>query len=161
MNDSASSDQAAQQKNHQQYSAECFNRTWGFLDKQVRSAEDELKMLSSAHASLFHWMEREDCTPRNLSIGLWQVSRVYAVLGSAQEAMRFGMEALRVSEENKLDSFCLAYAHEAVSRAALVGGNRDLAQVHLEKMKEYAAEVTEEFDKKLLSNDAKDLESKM
>ena len=66
---------------HRWFSADCFNRVWALLEKAGRTPAEDERMISLCHASLAHWRERMDCTTRNLSIGYWQLSRVYAVLG--------------------------------------------------------------------------------
>ncbi|MGJ8642343.1 MAG: hypothetical protein ACSHX9_02955 [Luteolibacter sp.] len=118
-------------------------------------------MITTSHASLFHWLNREDCTPENLSIGLWQLARVYAVVNSPLEAMRNGKDCLEVSESNSLSPFYLAYAHEAVSRAALIGGDIEIALRHLRLSEEYAEEVEDQDDKKLIESDLEGLHKQL
>ena len=143
---------------HQEFSCECFNQTWGLLDLEERSEGQVMEMISTAHASLYHWRQREDATPENLSIGLWQLARVYAVAKSPQEAMRHAKACLKISEDNGLSPFCMAYAHEAVCRAALIDGNADLAKIHLDATVKHAAGVTDEHDKKLIDADVEALQ---
>ena len=105
-------------QDHKKLSADCFNRTWELLDKKNRTAEENERMTSLAHASLAHWRMREDCTDHNLGIGYWQLSRVCSVLGQGNNAERYGGQCLHVS--GKETPFYLAYAHEALTRAALL-----------------------------------------
>ena len=52
---------------HQYFSADCFNKTWDFIDKDAdRSAEENISMLHTAIASLWHWSQREDVKLENL-----------------------------------------------------------------------------------------------
>tara|TARA_R110000850_G_scaffold6593_18_gene25489 strand:- start:845 stop:1168 length:324 start_codon:yes stop_codon:yes gene_type:complete len=92
---------------HKQLSVSSFNEVWELLDKSDRSNEENRLMREMAHASLFHWLKREDCQHMNLSIGLWLVSRVYAVLGKFTEATSYAAECIEVSERNTLSPFCL------------------------------------------------------
>lgn len=66
---------------HRFFAADCFNRAWELIDKPDRTSDDDLRMISLAQASLWHWTERPDCTPRNLSIGYWQLSHIYSAVG--------------------------------------------------------------------------------
>jgi len=75
---------------HAYFSAHCFNSTWDLLDKKERSAAEDQDMILRSMASLWHWTQRPDATNTNRSVGYWQVSRVYAVLGRADEARRYG-----------------------------------------------------------------------
>jgi hypothetical protein len=138
-------------QDHKKLSADCFNRAWELLDKKQRTKEDDERMISLAHASLAHWRLREDCTDQNLSIGYWQLSRVYAVLGQGNNAARYGGLCLHVS--GKEPPFYLAYAHEALARAALINERRELFDQHLAEAKALAAKVTDADEKKLLEDD--------
>ena len=118
-------------------------------------------MIATSHASLFHWLNREDGSPHNLSIGLWQLSRVYAVINSPLEAMRNAKDCLEISESNSLSPFCMAYAHEAVSRAALINDDTNLAKFHLELANQHAQGVSDKDDRKLIDSDLQELKEKL
>ncbi len=138
-------------QDHKKLSADCFNRAWELLDKKDRTKEDDERMISLAHASLAHWRMREDCTDRNLSIGYWQLSRVYAVLGQGNNAERYGGLCLRIS--GKEPPFYLGYAHEALARAALLNERKELFERHMTEAKALAAKVTDADEKKALEDD--------
>ena len=57
---------------HRYFSATCFNQAWELIDKPERTAEEDEAMVQLSLASTWHWTQREDCTPANLSIGYWQ-----------------------------------------------------------------------------------------
>src|SRR5688572_8043756 len=92
---------------HRYFSATCFNRTWDWLDKANRSSDDDEAMIACCLASLWHWLQRPDCTPRNRSVAFWQVSRVYAMVGQPQNAWRYGELCLKASEGE--EPFYLGY----------------------------------------------------
>ncbi len=71
------------QVTHRYFSGNCFNKTWEFIDNPNRTDKNNLSMLQTAMASLWHWSQREDAKPQNLSVGYWQVSHVFALLGQA------------------------------------------------------------------------------
>ncbi len=98
-------------------------------------------MVSLAHASLAHWRERADCAAQKLSIGYWQVSRVYAVLGQVENARRYGELCLTASAREPL--FYLGYAHEALARTTKLAGNAASAAEHLAKARLLAAQVAD------------------
>ena len=75
---------------HKYFSAYCFNAAWGLIDNKNRTHQDDEEMTRLCQASIWHWTQREDCTDKNLSIGYWQASRVYALLGQADDARRYG-----------------------------------------------------------------------
>jgi hypothetical protein len=136
---------------HRWFSAECFNRVWALLDKADRTPDECERMISLAHASLAHWRERADCAPGKLSIGYWQVARVYAVLGQADNARRYGRLCLEASAAET--PFLLGYAHEALARAEKLAGNASAALSHLAEAHRLAALVADAEDRRLLEAD--------
>jgi len=149
------------QEAHQHFSVACFNGTWGLLDMAERTPEQVREMLYQAQASLYHWTQRDDCEPENLSIGLWQVSRVYAVLDSAVEAMRYAKDCLEISQETELSAFHVGYAHEAVARAAMVAGDSVLANVHIDKAIECAALIDDTGSQQMVLDDVKSIRERL
>jgi len=116
---------------HTQLSASCFNECWNYLDKTERTAEDVENMILLAYASLWHWKQRSDCQPVNLSVGYWQVSRVHAVAGQYQMARLFGDRCLEISQKNSLPPFYIGYAYEALARAEVLNKGAGLAAGYL------------------------------
>lgn len=142
---------------HQWFSTDCFNRVWTLLEKPNRTPEEDEQMISLAHASLAHWREREDCTPQNLSIGYWQLSRVFTVLGRKKSARRYGQHCLDISVNEP--PFFRGYAHEALARAAKLKGAGLEFNLHLKDAKELVDQIEDVEDRKLLQADLAELES--
>ncbi len=141
------------EKIHQHLSAKCFNTCWTYIDKKDGTPEDTENMILLANASLWHWKQRSDCTPLKLSIGYWQVSRVYALAGEYDMAKRFGEQCLKIGTDGKLSPFCVGYAYEALARAELVGGDRKCAADHLAKARLELERVTDKGESELLKAD--------
>jgi hypothetical protein len=142
---------------HRFFSASCFNRAWDLIDKAGRTEAENEQMLLLSQSSLWHWTQRHDCTPRNLSIGYWQLSRVYALLGRAEDARASAEVCLRHSEGQA--PFYIGYAHEALARSAAVAGDDAEKSRHLEQATRYLAEVTDERDRAPLRADLESLRS--
>src|SRR5688572_2984320 len=136
---------------HRFFSAECFNRAWDFIDKPDRTADEDQQMLLSSMASLWHWTQRDDSTEENLSIGYWQISRVYAILGQAASAEHFG--DLCLNHSGSLRPFFRAYAHEALARAALAAGDASKTADHLEEARTLMAQVSDPEERSALEKD--------
>lgn len=136
---------------HKYFSAGCFNQAWDLIDKSERTPEEEQAMISLAHASIWHWTRREDCTDRNLSIGYWQASRVYALLGQADNARRYGQLSLDYSEG--AEPFYIGFAYEALARAESLAGNMAESKEYLGLARKLADSVTDPESKKMLLDD--------
>lgn len=136
---------------HRHFSVKCFNDVWGLLEKENRSEEDDRLMRETAHASLYHWLRRGDCEPKNISIGLWLISRVYSSLGRGAAAMKYGEECIEASET--LEPFYLGYGYEAAARAAQVLRDRVRLDTFLKRAGDMLEQVSDAEEKGLLSTD--------
>ena len=138
---------------HKQFSASCFNEAWDFIDKQNRSREDELNMLLAAMASLWHWKQRPDTSATNLSVGFWQVSRVYCLLGETENARKYGLLSLEESRKEEVAPFYLGYSYEALARAAALAGDREKMGEYLNLARDACEQVKDEDSRKMLLDD--------
>jgi len=136
---------------HRFFSAHCFNQAWEFIDKADRNLDDTDRMLDAAHASAWHWRQRPDCTNQNLSIGYWQLSRVYALAGEARRSARYAQLCLEVSGEEP--PFFMGYAYEALARAAALAGERGVAGNYLMQARAFLAKVEDREEQEQLEKD--------
>ncbi len=145
---------------HRFFAADCFNRVWELLDKAARTAEDNEEMIRLAIASHWHWTQRPDCTAENLSISYWQIARVYAVLGQADNSRRYAERCLAVSQEPEVAPFFAGYAYEALARAEYVAGDRDLVDRYVREARTLAGQVSDPEERTLLLDDLNDLDER-
>jgi hypothetical protein len=136
---------------HKHFSAENFNRAWELIEKGDRTDEDNLAMLHTAIASLWHWSQREDASAKKLSVGYWQVSRVYNLIEQPSLARAYGLQSLKYAAS--LDPFYKGYAYETLARAEMQSDNRVIMRHYLEKAFEMLGLVEDEENKKLLLKD--------
>jgi hypothetical protein len=138
---------------HKFFSASCFNRAWDLIDKSNRTAEEDEDMIRLSLSSTWHWTQREDCTQQNLSVGYWQTSRVYALVGQAENAKRYGQLCLNASQGKDIPPFYLGYAYEALARAEAVAGNKEKMDEYLGEARRVADRVPKADTKKMLLDD--------
>ncbi len=136
---------------HRHFSGWCFNQAWELIDKPDRTEAENRLMEAMSQASIFHWMNRPDCTSRNLSVGYWQASRIQALLGNATEAMRHARTCLGYSAD--LPPFLLGYAYEALARAASLTADRADMADYLGRAEALADQVADAEDRRLLVAD--------
>ncbi len=149
---------ADMQEIHKQLSVKCFNECWTLIDKKDRTAEDVENMLLLADASLWHWKQRADLKPENLSVGYWQVSRVHALAGQREMARLFGEKCLAVGQDAKLSPFYVGYGYEALARAEILAGNTDAAKSLLAKARDELNAITDKDERDALEPDIVSLE---
>ncbi len=138
---------------HRFFAADCFNKAWDLLDKVKRTPEEDEQMIRLSLASHWHWTQRPDYTTEKASIGYWQTSRVYAVLGQAENARRFGQLCLTASQGKELPPFCLAYAYEALARAEAVAGQHAEAAEYIAQAQRVAERMHDLETKQQLDAD--------
>lgn len=137
---------------NQYYSKEFFNSAWGLIDKPERTPREIEKMVHLSHASLCHWLLRPDCTDQNLSIGYWQLSRVYVVAQEHQNALKYGKLCLDYSLKSNVEKIYLAYAYEAIARSYALLGESVSRDLYLEKAKELSEQLEVEDKKQILGD---------
>ncbi len=142
---------------HRYFAPQCYNQAWKLIDKPVRSAEEDEAMLQLAMTSLWHWGQRADSAPRNLSIGAWQVSRAHALAGRGQEAMRYGQMSLAAADTES--PFYRGYAQEAIARAYMVLGDAERTNRHLAAAQRLLSEVSDLEEREMLEKDLKTIAS--
>ena len=136
---------------HKYFAAHCFNQAWDLIEKKERTPAEDRMMAALNQASLYHWLQRDDCDDQRLSIGYWQASRIQAILGNAPEALRYAQVCLDYSRA--LPPFSLGYAHEALARAHKLAANAGAAREHLDTALGLAARVGKKDDRELLLAD--------
>jgi hypothetical protein len=138
---------------HRFFAPECFNRTWDLINKADRTPEEDEAMLLLSLASLWHWTQRPDCTKQNISIGYWQVSRVYTLLRQVENARRYAQRCLDESQGEAVPLFCLGYAYEALARAESIAGERARMKAYLSLAYQTAERMTDMEAHKMLLAD--------
>jgi tetratricopeptide (TPR) repeat protein len=140
---------------HRFFSAGCFNKAWELIDRPGRTRDDDEQLLHLAHASVWHWTQRPECTSKQMTIGYWQLSRIYAILGRADEARRHAQRSLEYS--SGLEPFFVGYAYEGLARAELALSNFAKASEYLAEAGRRAESVTDAEGRELLLNDLRTL----
>lgn len=113
---------------HRWLAIEFNNRAWDLLEKQDRPPADDLLLLSTAYASLRHWLEAGGPLEEQRAHHL--LARVGAEVGEAGLAERHAERCAQLSEENPglqtpFDRACVA---EALARACACAGRPDDAR---------------------------------
>jgi len=135
---------------HRKVTAECFNRTWDFLEQKNRSLDDDQMMLNLAHASRYHWSLIGK--PWNFTTGDWQISRVYAALNQPDLALSFAKKALETSQKHNLSERLIS-AYEGMARAHAAATEYPLAREFVSKAREQLRIVSlDDEDRKIYSD---------
>ncbi len=136
---------------HRKQAASLFNHVWRLLERRHRTPAQDDEMIHAAHASRYHWGVVGK--PVQHAIGDWQISHVYAVLKRPEPAMYHARRCLAVCREHGLRDFPLAFAYEALARAAAVGGHARDRERFLRQARSAANGIRDEEDRTLVLSD--------
>jgi len=138
--------------------ADLFNKTWVLLEKEGRTQDEDDEMVHCAHASAYHW--RQVGTAANFARSEWQCSRVYAILGRADEALRHAHRCLELVDASpeEMKDWDGPAALEALARAHVVAGRLDEARAYLERGRALAARIEDDDDRAIIEADLASIE---
>ena len=142
-----------EQKMHHYMGIEMNIQTWNLLGKEDRNEQDDVRMVNFAQASLYHWRKSHKYKPVNEQRGQWMLSRVYAVLCKGEEALSHAEETSKLTKEQDLKDFDLAYSYEALARANAAVGNNNECTKWLQKAQEAGTHISNAEDKKYFISD--------
>lgn len=140
---------------HAQFAANLFNETWSLLDNDDRTDEETFLMIHTAHASRYHWTKVGG--PLELARGEWLISRVYAVLGMGDQALLHGQYSLDLCLDNSIKDFDLAFAYEAVARAAVLLEDEELYEGYYRMASDAAKDIEKPDDKSYFLDELKSI----
>jgi len=148
--------EATEQELHRKIAKQCFNSTWDYLEKKNRTPDDDKQMLILAHTSRYHWGLVGNA--RNLAVGEWQISRVYADLKQAEPSLLFAKSSLDLTIKNNLSEL-LPPAYEGMARAYAVAQQPQLARDYIVKARKELESIKDKEDKKIYADQINDTES--
>jgi uncharacterized protein YndB with AHSA1/START domain len=111
---------------HRAQGIECNNSTWEMIEAD-RTPDNDEEMLRRAYASSYHWARAVRRGPANDARGAWLLAKVQLLVGQPDLSLRYADQCMAICEENGLDDFDLAYAHEARARALKALGRDEAA----------------------------------
>ena len=136
-----------EQKMHHNMGIEMNIQTWNLLEKEGRNERDDARMISFAHASLYHWRKSHKYKPINEQRGQWLLSHVYAVLGKSKEALSYAKKTQKLTIEQNLKDCDRAYAYEALARANAAIGSKYESLKNLWNAQMVVNDIANEDDK--------------
>lgn len=141
------------QKNHRYFAADAFNACWQLIDLPERTETEGHEMVRCAETSFWHWMQVDNRTKENESIGLWQLARVYSLVGKAETSHTYARSCLETARSNDLGPFHESYALEAIARAFQVEGKHQECQSTLDEAWALTPQITDSKSRDLVESD--------
>ena len=129
------------QKHHVDFSCSAHNQAMDILYSAEQTPEEIYSLIELTHVAHWHWMQREDKTPQNISVALWALSRAYSANGFAERALRYAIESLETIENEDLLPSFYGYCNEALARAYSLNGSKIKATEHYNKAIELSEQI--------------------
>jgi hypothetical protein len=127
--------------------------TWNLLEKEDRTPDEDALMVHAAHSSCMHWLQAG--TPTHHQRGEWLISRVYSVLGYADDALRHAKMTMTLTKEHPdmMQDFDWAYAYEAVARASALAGKMEKAKDYYQRAVTAGEAIADAESKQIFDDD--------
>jgi len=131
------------------FAIDFHGKTWEMLEKKVRTADENERMVDYAHASLAHW--RAAGTEVRHQRGEWMLARVYAVLGEGKLALYHAQRCVQLLEVSRkeMEDFDFAFAYEAMGRAYTVNGDKTEAKKFIDMAQKAGEAIKEKDDREI------------
>lgn len=137
-------------ESHKHFAINCFNQTWDLIEKEDRSQEETDRMIHAAHTSRYHWEYAGEAV--NLARGEWLISRVYAIINRAEPCLYHADRCLKITINNELKDFDLAFAYEAMARACNLARDEVETAKYITLAEDAGAKIADENDRKYFFN---------
>jgi len=136
---------------HRRLAVDLNQLTWRLLEKAEPTPDEAEEMLQAAYASCYHW--RQVGTALEQARGHWLISRVCAVLTRPEGALHHARRCLEICEGEGYGDFDLAYAFEAVARAAASAGHAAECRQWRELARQAGDAIQDPEDRQLFLSD--------
>ena len=145
------SDNSLSKEMHKKIAVDTFNEIWPLLEKKNPDEKDKELLIDMGHTSLYHWR----CCGKdiNLQRGQWMVSHIYSVLDMGESALYHAQKCFELTEKNNFLDFDMAYAYEAMARAAACSGKKIVYEKYIAASHDAALKIKKTEDKELFLSD--------
>jgi hypothetical protein len=130
---------------HKKFAIDTFNLTWDLMETKDKGQDEVDQMINAAHTSRYHWGLIGDAT--NIARGEWLISRMYATLNRAEPCLYHAERCLKITLENDLKDFDLAFAYEAMARACHIAEDEFETAKYMTLAEEAGADIQKEEDR--------------
>ena len=138
---------------HERLAKQINGEVWKLLESTSRDEEQDEAMIRAAHASYFHWLHAGTNVHRQR--GEWMLAHVYTVVGRDEAARHHARRCQMFTDQfrDEMEDFDLAYADEAVARAAALSGDLETARRHRQLAETRGAHIADEEDRTIFLGD--------
>jgi len=124
---------------------------WTLLDKPELTPDDSDRLVSAAYAARFHHGEFGD--PLDVARAEWHLARVNLKVQRPIPALYHGQKCLEICRDSELEPFTIAYAYEALARAAAFIGDTDATEEYLRLGRQFGKMIEKEEEKNMFFAD--------
>jgi hypothetical protein len=138
-----------QDVDHRKIAIESYSYCWGLLDRDDRSQDEDIELLTSACASRYHWSLAGG--PEQWVVSDWMVSRAAAAIGEGSLSLAFALRATNAVPEFDAPDWLVASSAEGLARAyAALGSDQDRDE-WLNTAESLVEAISDEEDRELIA----------
>lgn len=139
---------------HRAQAIEANNSAWDLLGRDDLSEEEGEDLIRRVYASAYHWARAAGRGQENEARAEYMIAKAHTKLGHADRALHHARRCMVITERAGLTDFDLAYAHEALARAAALTGDTEQSALHWKAAK--AVPIADPDDKAIVDADFAD-----
>ncbi|MFT5470285.1 MAG: hypothetical protein ACI8UO_005412 [Verrucomicrobiales bacterium] len=136
------------EKAHKWFAIECNNQAWDLLESTERTSKENERLIHTAHASCFHWLNAGKAIHHARAESL--VANAHSAAGSGESALRHAKRCLELIEAKPegVADWDLAFALDGLARASAAAGDETAAAENRKKAREAGDAIADAEDRK-------------
>ena len=135
---------------HRTIAVERYNHCWDLLERDERSQDEDVELLTAAFTSRYHWSFAGG--PEQWTISDWMVSRAAADIGEGSLALTFALRASSAAQEFDAPDWLVASVAEGVARAYGALGDDRARDEWLVNAERLVAAIADDEDRDLIAS---------
>ena len=135
---------------HRSLAVESYNHCWGLLERNDRSQQEDIDILTCAFASRYHWSFAGG--PEQWATSDWMVSRSAAAIGEGSLSLTFALRANDAVQEFDAPDWLVASAAEGLARAYAALGSEQNRDAWIHSAENLVEAIADQEDRALIAS---------
>ncbi|MGC2484863.1 MAG: hypothetical protein WA359_01280 [Acidimicrobiales bacterium] len=135
---------------HRKIAVETYNHCWDLLERDQRSQDEDIELLTSAFTSRYHWSFAGG--PEQWTVSDWMVSRAAASIGEGSLSLAFALRANSAVQEFDAPDWLVASTAEGLARAYGALGDEKVRDEWIATASNLVEAIADEDDRDLIAS---------
>lgn len=135
---------------HRKIAVEIYNHCWDLLDREHRSQDDDVDLLTCAFTSRYHWLFAGG--PEQWVVSDWMVFRAAADIGEGPLSLAYARRANVATHEFDAPDWLIASTAEGLARAPAAFGSKQDRDEWFDTAERLVEAIRDEEDRELIAS---------